>query len=91
MKIFSQIEITPDEIGKIAKAVSDRIDGDKDAICLLLYFCDAFIQERCNEIIDKLNPLHVKEAAASNRKHTAIELTPITEFIGRSYNKHLAT
>ena len=34
MKIFSQIETTPDEIGKIAKAVSDRIDGDKDAIFL---------------------------------------------------------
>lgn len=43
MKIFSQIEITPDEMGKIAKAVSDRIDGDKDAICLLLYFCNVLL------------------------------------------------
>ena len=58
MKIFSQIETTPDEIGKIAKAVSDRIDGDKDAICIvLLYFCNVFIQGWYNEIIDKLNPL----------------------------------
>ena len=90
MKIFSQIETTPDEIGKIAKAVSDRIDGDKDAICLLLYFCNVFIQGWYNEIIDKLNPLHVKEAAASNRKLTVIELTPLSEFIERSYYKHLA-
>ncbi|MDQ6667056.1 MAG: hypothetical protein M3Y53_02395 [Thermoproteota archaeon] len=60
-------------------------------LCLLLYFCNAFIQEWFNEIIDKLNPLHVKEAAASNRKLTTIELTPITEFIGPIYNKYLAT
>jgi hypothetical protein len=89
MKIFSQIETTPDEIGKMAKAVSDRIDGDKDAICLLLYFCNVFTQGWYNEIIDKLNPLHVKEAAVSNRKLTAIELTPLIEFIERSYYKHL--
>jgi hypothetical protein len=89
MKFFSQIETTPDEMGKIAKAVSDRIDGDKNAICLLLYFCNVFIQGWYNKIIDKLNPLHVKEAAVSNRKLTAIELTPLIEFIERSYYKHL--
>jgi hypothetical protein len=54
-----------------------------------LYFCNVFIQGWYNEIIDKLNPLHVKEAAVSNRKLTAIELTPLIEFIERSYYKHL--
>ena len=41
-------------------------------------------------IIHKFNPLIVKEAAASNRKLTAIELAPLTEFIKRRYYEPLA-
>ena len=90
MKIFNQIEITPDEIGQIARAISDRPNRDKNAVCLLLYFCNILIQDWYHEIIHKLNPLIVKEAAASNRKLTAIELAPLTEFIKRRYYEPLA-
>ncbi len=90
MKIFNQIDITPDEIGQIAKAISGRINRDKNALCLLLYFCNIFIQDWYNEIIHKFNPLIVREAAASNRKLTAIELAPLTEFMKRRYYEHLA-
>ena len=90
MKIFNQIEITPDEIGQIARAISDSINRDKNAICLLLYFCNIFIQDWHKEIIHKFDPLIVKEAATSNRKLTAIELAPLTEFIKRRYYEPLA-
>ena len=90
MKIFKEIEITPDEIGQIAKAISDRTNGDKNATCLLLYFCNILIQDWYHVIIHKFNPLIVKEAAASNRKLTAIELAPLTEFIKRRYYEPLA-
>ena len=63
VKIFNQIEITPYEIGQIVKAISDRINRDKNAVYLLLYFCNIFIQDWYNEIIHKFNPLLVKEAA----------------------------
>jgi hypothetical protein len=55
-----------------------------------LYFCNIFIQQWYNEIIHKFNPLIVKEAATSNRKLTAIELAPLTEFIKRRYYEPLA-
>ncbi len=90
VKIFNQIDITPDEIGQIAKAISGRINRDKNATCLLLYFCNTFIQDWYNEIIHKFNPLIMKEAAASNRKLTAIELAPLTDFIKRGYYEPLA-
>jgi hypothetical protein len=90
VKIFNQIDITPDEIGQIAKAISGRINRDKNALCLLLYFCNIFIQDWYNEIIHKFNPLIVREAAASNRKLTAIELAPLTEFMKRRYYEPLA-
>ena len=67
MKIFNQIDITPDEIGQMAKAIPGRINRDKNALCLLLYFCNIFIQDWYNEIIHIFNPLIVREAAASNR------------------------
>ena len=63
VKIFNQIEITPDEIGQIARAISDRTNGDKNAICLLLYFCNILIQDWYHEIIHKFNPLIVKEGS----------------------------
>ena len=90
MKIFNQIEITPDEVGQIVRAIPDRIDRDKNAICLALYFCNIFIQDWYSEITLKFNPLIVKEAAANNRKLTAIELAPLTEFIRRRYYEPLA-
>jgi hypothetical protein len=90
VKIFNQIEITPDEIGQIARAISDRTNGDKNAICLLLYFCNILIQDWYHEIIHKFNPLIVKEAATSNRKLTAIELASLTDFIKRRYYEPLA-
>ena len=90
MKIFNQIEITPDEIGQIVRAISDRVNRDKNAVCLALYFCNIFIQDWYNEITHKFNPLIVKEAAANNRKLTAIELAPLTEFIRRRYYEPLA-
>jgi len=90
VKIFNQIEITPDEIGQIVRAISDRVNRDKNAVCLALYFCNIFIQDWYNEITHKFNPLIVKEAAANKRKLTAIELAPLTEFIRRRYYEPLA-
>jgi hypothetical protein len=71
-------------------AISDSINRDKNAICLLLYFCNIFIQDWYKEIIHKFDPLIVKEAATSNRKLTAIELAPLTKFIKRRYYEPLA-
>jgi len=90
VKIFKEIEITPDEIGQIAKAISDRTNGDKNATCLLLYFCNILIQDWYHDIIDKFSPLIVKEAATSNRKLTAIDLASLTEFIKQRYYEPLA-
>jgi hypothetical protein len=90
VKIFNQIDTTPEEIGQIAIAISDRINRDKNALCLLLYFCNILIQDWYNEIIHKFNPLLVKEAAASKRKLTALEVAPLTEFIKRRYYEPLA-
>ncbi|MGB6674423.1 MAG: hypothetical protein WBE34_18495 [Candidatus Nitrosopolaris sp.] len=90
VKIFNQIDTTPEEIGQIAIAISDRINRDKNAVCLLLYFCNILIQDWYNEIIHKFNPLLVKEAAASKRKLTALEVAPLTEFIKRRYYEPLA-
>ena len=89
MKIFSQIEISPEELGRIAKAISDGIGVDKNAICLLLHICNVFIQGWNNEIIDKLNSLRVKEAATSNRRLAPIGLTTRIDIIDRKYCKHL--
>jgi hypothetical protein len=90
VKIFNQIEIAPDEIGRIIRAISDDVNRDKNAVCLLLYFCNIFIQDWYSEIIHKFNPLVVKEAAANNRKLTVLELEPLTEFINRKYYEPLA-
>jgi hypothetical protein len=90
VKIFNQIEITPDEVGQIVRAISDRVNKDKNAVCLALYFCNIFIQDWYSEITHKFNPLIVKDAAANNRKLTAIELAPLTEFIRRRYYEPLA-
>jgi len=90
VKIFNQIEITPNEICQIASAISYRTNTDKNAICLLLYFCNILIQDCYHEIIHKFNPLIVKEAATSNRKLTAIELASLTDFIKRRYYEPLA-
>jgi hypothetical protein len=89
VKVFSQIETTPDEIGKIARAILFR-DKDKNALCLLLYLCNLFIQDWHKEIIHKLNPSLVKEAAVNNRKLMAVEVAPLTEFIKRRYYQPLA-
>jgi hypothetical protein len=89
VKVFSQIETTPDEIGKIARVILFR-DKDKNALCLLLYLCNLFIQDWHREIIHKLNPSIVKEAALSNRKLVAVEVAPLTEFIKRRYYQPLA-
>jgi hypothetical protein len=89
VKVFSQIETTPDEIGKIARAILLR-DKDKNVLCLLLYLCNVFIQDWRKEIIQKLNPLIVKEAAMSNRKLMAVEVAPLTEFIKHRYYQPLA-
>jgi hypothetical protein len=89
VKVLSQIETTPDEIGKIARAILFRI-RDKNALCLLLYLCNVFIQDWYKEIIRKFNPSIVKEAAVSNRKLMAVEVAPLTEFIKRRYYQPLA-
>jgi len=89
VKVFNQIETTPDEIGKIARAILFRV-RDKNALCLLLYLCNVFIQDWHKEIINKFNPSIVKEAAVSNRKLMAEEVAPLTEFIKHRYYQPLA-
>lgn len=89
MKVFSQIETTPDEIGKIARAILLRV-RDKNALCLLLYLCNVFIQDWHKEMTHKLNPSIVKEAVESKRKLKAVEVAPLTEFIKRRYYQPLA-
>jgi hypothetical protein len=89
VKVLSQIETTPDEIGKIARTMLFRV-RDRNALCLLLYLCNVFIQDWYKEIIRKFNPSIVKEAAVSNRKLMAVEVAPLTEFIKRRYYQPLA-
>jgi hypothetical protein len=89
VKVFSQIETTPDEIGKIARAILFRI-RDKNALCLLLYLCNVFIQDWHREIIHKFNPSIVRDAVVSNRKLMAVEVAPLTEFIKRRYYQPFA-
>jgi len=89
VKVLSQIETTPDEIGKIARTILSRV-RDRNALCLLLYLCNVFIQDWHKEIIRKFNPSIVKEAAVSNRKLMAVEVAPLTEFIKRRYYQPLA-
>ena len=90
VKIFNQIDTTPEEIGQIAIAISNRINRDKNAVCLLLYFCNILIQDWYHEIIHKFNPLLVKEErSASNEKLTALEVAPLTDFIKRRYYEPL--
>ena len=84
MKVFSQIETTPEEIGRIARAILFGV-RDKNALCLLLYLCNVLIQDWHKEIIHKFNPSIVKEAAVSNRKLMAGEVAPLTEFIKHRY------
>ena len=65
MKIFSQVEITftSNKIGQMAKAISGRINRDKNA----WMSTTLLIQDLDIEIIHKLNTMIVREAAASNR------------------------
>lgn len=57
VKIFNQTDTTPEEIGQIAIAISDRINRDKNAVGLLLYLCNILTQDWYNEIIHKFDPL----------------------------------
>ena len=90
MNAFSQIEISPEKLGKMAKAISEGVGVDKNAICLLLHICNVFVQGWHNEVIDRLNSLRVKEAAASDRRLAPIEITPRVDIIDCKYYKHLA-
>lgn len=77
----------PLSIHGVNGVISDRTNRDKNAVCLLLYFCNILIQDWYHEIIDKFNPLIVKEAPTSNRKLTAIEPAILTEFIKRTFSQ----
>ena len=63
VKIFSQVWITSNEMDQIAKAISGRINRDKNA----WMSTTLLIQDLDIEIIHKLNTMIVREAAASNR------------------------
>jgi hypothetical protein len=85
MDAFSQIEISPVKLGKMAKAISEGVGVDQNAICLLLQICSVFVQGWHNEVIDTLNSLRVKD-----RRLAPIEITPRIGIIDRKYYKHLA-
>jgi hypothetical protein len=59
MKVF-EFEFTLDEISQIINLIYDRINQDRNALCLLLHFSNEFLKDWYNEINTLWVPLVIK-------------------------------
>jgi len=59
MKMFG-FELSLNEMNQIVDAISERMNRDRNAVCLLLHFCNEFMKDWYNDINANFIPLVIK-------------------------------
>lgn len=93
MKIF-EVEFTLDEVGRIIDIVSNRINKDRNNLCLLLHFSTAFIHDWNNEISSVFVPMVIKggfrDLGDTEKNNLILFITQSPHLpIGRTLRHHL--